>query len=159
MRSAGMLEMHSRHVYMHAMNVSFDLNLLLIFDAVMRGGHSAARRKLNASALAALRHLEISPSGDDIGFIDAWLARHGLKRDIAHRAPYLAAARILSRSDLVAIFSLRIAEAFARDHDLRIRELPCPSPPLILSMFWHRRFENQPAHRWLRGLVETVCKS
>jgi hypothetical protein len=54
-----MLEMHSRHVYMHTMNMSFDLNLLLIFDAVMRGGHSAARRKLNASALAALRHLEI----------------------------------------------------------------------------------------------------
>jgi hypothetical protein len=25
-------------------------------------------------------------------------------------------------------------------------------------MLWHRRLENQPAHKWLRELVEAVCK-
>jgi DNA-binding transcriptional LysR family regulator len=127
------------------------------FVLVMRGGHPAARRKLTSAALAALRHLEISSSGEDTGFVDAWLARQGLSRDIAHHAPYLAAARILSQSDLVATFSRRIAEAFAQDHDLRVRELPCPSPPQTIGMLWHRRFENQPAHRWLRALVESAC--
>lgn len=138
----------------------FQLTLLLEdrFVLLMRNGHPAARRKLTAISFAALEHLEISSSGEETGFIDAWLAPHGLSRNIAHHAPYLSAASILSRSDLVATLSRRIAEAFVQVHDLRIRELPCPSPRLILGMLWHRRLENQPAHRWLRGLVELVCE-
>jgi DNA-binding transcriptional LysR family regulator len=67
-------------------------------------------------------------------------------------------ARILSQSDLVAILCRRIAEAYVRIDKLQIRELPCPSPQVAIGMLWHRRLENQPAHKWLRELVEAACK-
>jgi DNA-binding transcriptional LysR family regulator len=105
-----------------------------------------------------LAHLEISSSGEDTGFIDRWLAGRGLTRRIAHRAPYLSAAAILARSDMVATLSRRIAEAFLHREALQIRNLPCSSPQVSIGMLWHRRLDNQPAHRWLRSLIETVCK-
>jgi DNA-binding transcriptional LysR family regulator len=67
-------------------------------------------------------------------------------------------ARILSQSDLAAILCRRIAEAYVPIDQLQIRELPCLSPRVAVGMLWHRRLENQPAHEWLRELVEAVCK-
>lgn len=128
------------------------------FVVAMRRGHPAADRKLTANSFAALLHLEISSSGENTGFIDAWLEREGLSRRIAHRAPYLSTARILSRSNMAATLTRRIAQAFMRSEEIHIAELPCPSARVSLGMLWHRRLDNQPAHLWLRGLLETTCK-
>jgi DNA-binding transcriptional LysR family regulator len=91
---------------------------------VMRRGHPASRRALSAATLAAMRHLEISSSDEDVGFVDRWLAERGLARRIVLRAPYLAAAPILVQSDLVATLSRRIAQEFVRSHPLQLRKPP-----------------------------------
>jgi DNA-binding transcriptional LysR family regulator len=103
------------------------------FVLAMRRGHPAGRRKLSAEQFAQLAHLEISSSGEDTGFIDRWLAGRGLTRRIAHRAPYLSAAAILARSDMVATLSRRIAEAFLHREALQIRNLPCSSPQVSIG--------------------------
>jgi DNA-binding transcriptional LysR family regulator len=128
------------------------------FVLAMRRDHPAEPRALTADAIAALGYLEISSSHEDTGFIDDWLGEHGLERRIAHRAPYLSMARILSQSDLAAILCRRIAEAYVQIDKLQLRELPCPSPRVAIGMLWHRRLENQPAHRWLRELAEAACR-
>jgi DNA-binding transcriptional LysR family regulator len=127
------------------------------FVVAMRCDHPAAISQLTAEAFAALVHLEISSSGEDTSFIDAWLERLKLSRRIMHRAPYLSTACILSHSNMAATLTARIAQAFMRSEEIYIAELPCPSPRVSLGMLWHRRLDNQPAHRWLRGLVETTC--
>jgi DNA-binding transcriptional LysR family regulator len=129
------------------------------FVMVMRRGHPASRRKLSAAAFANLPHLEISSSGEDIGFIDRWLAGRGLERCIALRAPYLSAAPVLVQSDLVATLSRRIAQEFVRNHPLQIRQPPYDSPRVQTTMLWHRRLDRHPAHRWLRDLITSVTKS
>jgi DNA-binding transcriptional LysR family regulator len=53
---------------------------------------------------------------------------------------------------------MRIAKAFVHSAALRIAELPCASPRVALALLWHRRFDNQPAHGWLRQQIETVAK-
>jgi DNA-binding transcriptional LysR family regulator len=132
------------------------------FVAVMRRGHPARagrpKRALSAESLAALPHLGISSSGDDTDFIDHWLAERGLARRIAHRAPYLAAATILARSDMIATLRRRIAAEFVRSNALELAELSCESPIIRESMLWHRRLDNQPGHRWLREMIITVSQ-
>jgi DNA-binding transcriptional LysR family regulator len=125
--------------------------------AVLRRGHPGARRPLTAETLARLPELEISSSGDDTGFLDLWLAERGLARRIAHRAPYLSAARLLAETDLVAIMRWRVAEVLVANRGLRTVELPCPSPKVATAMLWHRRLDAHPAHRWLRGLIATAA--
>ena len=129
------------------------------FVMVMRRGHPCSRETVSAEAFAALPHLEISSSREDTGFIDAWLAERGLRRDIALRAPYLSAAPILAQSDMVATLSRRIAQEFIRDHPLQICTPPYPSPQVRTGMVWHRRLDRQPGHRWLRSVIQTVTKS
>lgn len=128
------------------------------FVVAMRRGHPAANRQLTAGAFAALLHLEISSTREDTSFIDAWLERAKLSRRIVHRVPYLSTARILSQSNMVATLSSRIARAFVQSEELHVAELPCESPRVALGMLWHRRLENQPAHRWLRELLQDVCR-
>jgi DNA-binding transcriptional LysR family regulator len=129
------------------------------FVVVMRRGHPASRRALSAATLTALRHLEISSSDEDTGFVDRWLAERRLAGRIMLRAPYLAAASILVQSDLVAILSRRIAQEFVRSHPLQFRTPPFEAVRVRTAMLWHRRLDRHPAHRWLRDVVTSVTKS
>jgi DNA-binding transcriptional LysR family regulator len=129
------------------------------FVLVMRAGHKAMKRPLSAPALASLSHLEISSAREDTGFIDRFLADNGLARRVMLRAPYISVAKLLAQSDMVATLSRRIALTLIEDHPLQAREAPCPSPTIVTRMTWHRRRDNQPAHRWLRDLVISVSKS
>jgi DNA-binding transcriptional LysR family regulator len=127
------------------------------FVAVMRRGHPAARGKFDVKRFAALPHLVISSSGEDLRFVDAALATEGCVRNITLEAPYLSAGAILVQSDMVAVLGRQMAQAFRRAYAIEIRELPCPSPPVRSVMLWHRRFDGQPAHRWLRETIASVA--
>ena len=127
------------------------------FVAVMRRGHPAARGKFDVRRFAALPHLLISSSGDDLGFVDAALAAEGCARNITLEAPYLSAGPILVQSDMVAVLGRQIAQGFRRAYAIELRDLPCPSPPVRSMMLWHRRFDDQPGHRWLRETIASVA--
>jgi len=123
------------------------------YVAVTRRGHPIAERGLDLDAFAALPHLMISSSGDDLGFVDAELATRGLSRTVMAEAPYLSAGALLTQSDMVAVMGRQIAEEFRLAHAIDLTELPIPSPPLCSVMVWHSRFDDHPAHKWLRGAV------
>jgi DNA-binding transcriptional LysR family regulator len=129
------------------------------FVVAMRSDHPAAGRKLTAEALAGLSYLEISSSDEDASFVDAWLGARGLARNITHRAPRLAAAAILAGTDMVAVLSRRLAEYWVQTYGLSTSELPFESPVIHTGMLWHRRFDDQPAHLWLRKLVQQTTES
>jgi DNA-binding transcriptional LysR family regulator len=41
--------------------------------------------------------------------------------------------------------------------DLHTFELPVKTDALAISLAWHPRFDADPAHRWLRSSVRSVC--
>jgi DNA-binding transcriptional LysR family regulator len=127
------------------------------FVVAMRRNHPALRRPLTLETLAGLPHLEISSSGEDPSFVDQRLDARGLSRNITHRAPRLSAAAILAATDMVAVLSRRLAEHWKRTYGLSSCELPFASPTIRIGMLWHRRFDGQPAHRWLRGVIQQAA--
>jgi DNA-binding transcriptional LysR family regulator len=126
------------------------------YVVVMRRRHPAARRKLDLATFAKLPHLVISSTGEDIGFIDSTLASHGHARSVVLEAPYLSAGSVLAQSDMVAVLGRQIALEFRRAYPIEIRDLPFASPSLRSIMLWHRRFDDQPALRWLREIAVSV---
>jgi DNA-binding transcriptional LysR family regulator len=123
------------------------------FVAVLRSGHPALRKKLTAASLAELQHLGISSSGENLEFVDAFLKARKSARFVASDAPYLSAGAVLVQSNLVAILGRKLAMEFRRAYPIEIRELPFEAPVLHSVMSWHRRFDDVPAHRWLRSTI------
>ncbi len=129
------------------------------YVAVFRRGHPALRRKLTLTAFAELSHLSISSSGEDLGFVDRILASRGKTRSIALEAPYLSAGVMLVQSNLVAVLGRKLAQEFRRAYPIEIRELPFDAEKLQSTMLWHRRLDDQPAHRWLRQAIVAAANS
>ena len=127
------------------------------FVVAMRRDHPALRRALTLEVLAGLPHLEISSSDEDSSFIDHRLGERGLGRNVAHRAPRLSAAAILAATDMVSVLSRGLAEHWKRTYGLSSCELPYASPAIRIGMLWHRRLDGQPAHRWLRGVIQQAA--
>jgi DNA-binding transcriptional LysR family regulator len=123
------------------------------FVAVLRSGHPALRKKLTAASLAELQHLGISSSREDLTFVDEFLKARKSARFVASDVPYLSAGAVLVQSNLVAILGRKLAMEFRRAYPIEIRELPLEAPLLHSVMSWHRRFDDVPAHRWLRGTI------
>jgi DNA-binding transcriptional LysR family regulator len=123
------------------------------FVAVLRGGHPVLRKKLTIAVLAELKHLAISSSGEDLDFLDTVLHARKSVRSVASEVPYLSAGAVLVQSNLVAILGRKLAVEFRRAFPIELRELPFEAPKLQSVMTWHRRFDDLPAHRWLRDTI------
>lgn len=123
---------------------------------VVRKSHPLSRGKMTAARYLAEKHILIHRGEAEKGPVDADLAALGLERKIGTVLSGFAAALTLARStDLVATVPDR--------HTVNLRtglhtfDLPFPSRQLTVSLLWHPRMEADPAHRWLREKIRTVC--
>jgi DNA-binding transcriptional LysR family regulator len=120
---------------------------------IVRSDHPRVGKALDVETFAALPHLLVTRDPEGTGSVDAALAARGLKRHIAMREPYhLAAPFIVARSDLIAITTLALARDAASLLPLRILRCPLPLPLLKVTMAWHERNQNDPAHQWFREI-------
>ena len=58
----------------------------------------------------------------------------------------------IAQSDLIVVMASRLAEMFAELIPLKIMTPPMKLPIYNVSLFWHERFDRDPANRWLRQL-------
>ena len=123
------------------------------YVAVMRAGHPQAQDTLPAEALARMRHLTVTSTGDDTGFVGDFLEARQLRRDVVLSLPFLATPEALAGSDLVAVMPAGVAACLARVWGLAACAIECDAPAIELFMTWHRRLDGQSEHRWLRGMI------
>ncbi len=109
--------------------------------------------KISATELISKPHLNLSSTGDDVGFVDAWLQQQTLSREVKHAVPLLGCSSVIENQDLLAVMRRPIAKAICRQSNLAISELPFQSPKISVCMRWHKRLDSQPAHSWLRDLI------
>lgn len=128
------------------------------FVGLVRAGHPVLSGRLDAEHFAQLAHLTISSSGDDLSRLDEALAAQGLSRMVQTEAPYLSAGPVLTQSDMITVMARHIAEEFRRAYAVQLIELPVQPAPLIATMVWQGRFQDQPAHVWLRQTILSVAR-
>ena len=130
------------------------------FAVLVRRGHPAGSGETVSFAdLGKFPHLVLSSTGEDTDFVDEQLAKQGITRRVALRAPLLSAAAVLAETDMIAIISERAAQAFAKAAPLQVLRLPFETPALATSLLWHRRLQDVPAHGWLRAMIVRVSKA
>jgi DNA-binding transcriptional LysR family regulator len=130
------------------------------YVCVMRSGHPLAQRALTLDDYCAAHHLLVSFSGRPHGYVDEALASLGRQRRVVLTVnQFFTAGRVVARSNLLAVLPEGFVEATGYGHELVIRELPMALQPVHVEMIWHLRHDADPAHRWLRGLLQAAAQS
>ena len=87
-------------------------------------GHPFGRAP-DLDTFCAARHLLVSQSGGNVGFVDEALETIGRRRRVALTVPnFMMAFALIAESDLVAAMPRRLASAFAPRFGLGVAELP-----------------------------------
>lgn len=103
-------------------------------------------------------HLVVSSTGDRRAAFDAVLDRHGTSRKIAATLmSFTIVPELLLESNLVGVFTHRTSEYFVRRYRLVAVPVPLEMAPIANHLIWHRRFERDQAHSWLRDRIRKVC--
>lgn len=130
------------------------------FVGLVREDHPLLDEEITPERFATFSHISVSRRGIARGPIDTALNALGLDRRVAVIAPSFHAAMFtLPDSDLILPVP-RETLLSVRRLGLKLRSftLPVPLPTLMLTQAWHPRFDNDPAHRWLRETVKTCCE-
>jgi DNA-binding transcriptional LysR family regulator len=130
------------------------------YVAILSLDHPAtARSELSMDEFADLPHIVITSSGDDTHFVDDALAEHGRMRLVSAKVPLHSLVPMLIGTSSVAVVPRRVAVDLIGVCPLTMLPLPFRTPSLSLSMIWHRRLDNHPAHRWLRATTRAVVSA
>ena len=143
---------HSKSV--HSMELTRDRMV-----CVMRRGHpAAALDRLTMRAFLALRHLRTVQSAGDVRFVEEALVKRGLQRKVMVTTPHwLAASYLVQTSDLVTALPESMIRRLNVQDQFAVRPLPVGGGEFSWRLYWHRRYDARPAHRWLRETLKTVA--
>jgi DNA-binding transcriptional LysR family regulator len=71
---------------------------------------------------------------------------------------YLAVPHFVAGTDRVALMQERLAARLADRMDLRVMECPGQTEPIVEALWWHRQYEDDIAHAWLRRLIVEAAR-
>jgi DNA-binding transcriptional LysR family regulator len=126
------------------------------FVAVVRRGHALARGKVTAARYAAGQHVRVARPAEDWGPVDEALVAAGFHRRVSVTVGgYATALMLLRNTDLIATVPER--HTCVLRNGLFTFALPFAMDDVTVSLLWHPRMDADPAHRWLRDCVRSVC--
>lgn len=127
---------------------------------VCRNGHPvlSSGNPFDAEALVSYPHIVVSATGGQRAAFDNLLADRGLERRArVFVAGFSAVPELLCTSDMIAVFTKRLAIIFGKSHGLIYKELPLELGPLGHFLVWPSRYDGDPRHSWCRDQIREIC--
>jgi DNA-binding transcriptional LysR family regulator len=121
------------------------------YVCVVRSNHPKFRSGMTLEAFKSSEHAIADVAGMAHAVIDRFLAKQRVQRNIVLRVPgFHVLPMIIASSDLLAVIPGRLAEAFVSHVPMKVLPLPISIPPFDIRIYWHERYEQDPALRWFR---------
>lgn len=126
------------------------------YIVMLRAGHpfaTAARRRKGRALLDALPELEFVAGrthSDTLRILQLLKLEDRVRLTTEH---FMVLPDIVRATDLAVVMPRNIAQGFAAQGGYALIEPPFPLRDFTVSLHWSRRFENDPANRWLRELL------
>lgn len=132
-----------------------------VFVCLCRAGHPIlARAPVDLATVLSYPHLVVSAAADRKAVFDLMLARAGRQRHAkVSVSNFSAVPGILRRSDMVGVFTERVAEVLVREFGLRALPLPMEIEPLDHFMVWHNRNHADPQQSWIRERIAEASRA
>ena len=123
----------------------------------LRPGHPLLGARWTVEDYAAAQHVIVSRRGRLRDPIDDALVGVGLRRQVVAAAPTsVVALQIVAATDTLTTIAEHGHEPVAAALGLRILPVPITLSPVPMICTWHQRYDDDPAHRWLREQVGQV---
>lgn len=131
------------------------------YVCVFRKGHPLAKSPMSLKQFSELDHVGVVAANTGHGEVDGLLERAGVKRNMRLVVPhFIAVGHILQSTDLIATLPERFAERCEAPFGLVISPHPARLPDIAINLFWHAKFNRDPANMWIRQLfVELFADS
>ncbi|WP_423459194.1 LysR family transcriptional regulator [Ottowia sp. VDI28] len=125
------------------------------FVYLARQGHPLLARGSDRGELLRTSHVLASPPGTShLTAVERVLMRRDVRAPVALRVrSFLCIGPIVAETDLVSPVPSNLAELISDHLALRLIPPPIKLPSFDLKMYWHRRFDDDPALGWLRALM------
>jgi len=128
---------------------------------VFRRNHPILKRSVHFDIAAVLSfpHLVVSATGQRTAIFDDLLLRHGLRRrPLVTVTNFTAVPHLLSRSDMIGVFTELAADVFQKSFKLAKRPVPVDVGGIATNMIWHVRYDRDRKHAWLREQIKAVYR-
>jgi DNA-binding transcriptional LysR family regulator len=129
------------------------------FACAVRADHPRVKDHITRELFQTEMHLVVTTTGTGYQMLEKILETEKLHRTVGLRIPsFLGVAGIISVTDYIVIITERLGRILAEGKNMKILPLPFHVPPYTVTQNWHERYNLEPAHQWLRGLLAGLYK-
>jgi DNA-binding transcriptional LysR family regulator len=126
------------------------------YALLLRAGHPLAHgRSPRLNELSRLEYAAVRSHSETLRILQQLKLHERVRLTAAH---FLALPAIVQRTDLAVVMPRNIARGFAAGGAFTVVEPRLPQREFAVSLHWSRRFEPDPAHRWMRQLLLRLFK-
>jgi len=127
------------------------------YVCMARRDHPTIGETISRAQFLAAEHALAEAAGTGHLRVEAMMKRAGIGGRISVRVPhFLALPFIVAASDMVATVPRPLAYIMRHAAATRTLEHPFPLAGPEIRQFWHERYNQDPANRWLRTLLRRV---
>lgn len=127
---------------------------------VVRADHPDIGDTITKAQYETMKHVNVMPPGKMRAGLFQALDRHGLKREVAVSVThFLSVPEVIATTDYCTTLPSQICRRLQGDKRLKILPTPVDLGTFPIDMAWHVRYRHDPAHRWLRTMIEEVARS
>lgn len=125
---------------------------------VVRADHPEIGASMTRDQFERLKHVNVVPPGRMRAGLFQALAQQEIKREVAISVTnFFAVAEMVAVTDHIATLPNLICRRLAHDPRLKVLPAPVDLGTFPVEMAWHVRYRQDPAHRWLRSLIDDVA--
>jgi DNA-binding transcriptional LysR family regulator len=129
--------------------------------SLVRRDHPCLAAPWDLDGFLAYEHMDASGyAGYFNAQIDAALEGLDRRRTVgAVLSSYLAVPFVLASTDMISTLPHSVAVPLCPVAGTIMLSTPIHLPPLSIALYWHERYQNDPAHTWLRQCIASVFEA
>ncbi|MEZ9644682.1 LysR substrate-binding domain-containing protein [Vibrio sp. 10N.261.52.C2] len=121
---------------------------------LMRNDHPALQEEWNLDTFLKYRHIQLVTGGvGDWLLLEILQAKQLQINKAANVSDITSAVKLCKQSDLLMCYPYNSVRDYIESGELVMKPIPIELVPGGLFLLWHRYFDSEPSHKWLRDLI------
>ncbi|MEZ9056474.1 LysR family transcriptional regulator [Vibrio pelagius] len=142
----------------HVHSIPSDLNYVELLQdysvCLMRKDHPALKEEWNLNTFLKYRHIQLVTGGvGDWLLLEILQAKQLKINKAANVSDISSAVKLCKQSDLLMCYPYNSVRDYIESGELVMKQIPIELVPGGLFLLWHRYYDSEPSHKWLRELI------